>query len=94
MDDLRTLRIALLAVCVFVTGCGGEEDLALDDGPEPFVKTVPFRPMLPVTFVTIELGYTHTCGKVADGRTFCMGYNADGQLGTLEPMRRCVSGTQ
>ena len=94
MDEQRTLRIALLAVGVFVTGCGGEEDLELPDGPPPFVKTVPFRPSLPVSFVKIELGHSHTCGRVADGRTFCMGLNDYGQLGTLDPMRRCVSGMQ
>jgi alpha-tubulin suppressor-like RCC1 family protein len=92
MDGMR--RCALLAISVVLTGCGGSDeiDIELPDEPPPFVKTSPFRPSLSIPLVTIELGHGHTCGTVADGRAFCMGYNEYGQLGTLEPMQRCVSG--
>lgn len=95
MDSLKRnhwlARLGLLAAGT-LAGCGSSPDMGLSPVPTPQIKTTPFKPALSVSFVDIELGYSHTCGVIPDGRTFCMGLNEYGQLGTLDPMQRCISG--
>jgi alpha-tubulin suppressor-like RCC1 family protein len=94
VDRTSPAKAALLALGIALTGCGagGEADLDLPNVPPAYVRTTPFRPSLSVAFTSIEMGHSHTCGIIADGRSFCMGLNEYGQLGTLDPMQRCVSG--
>lgn len=95
---LRCAQFAFLAAAVALAGCEVSPemdipgDLSIPDRPLPYVKNTPYRPSLSVSFTTIALGARHTCGLVADGRTFCMGFNEYDQLGTVDPMQRCVSG--
>jgi alpha-tubulin suppressor-like RCC1 family protein len=87
------MRVALLAMVFSLMGCGAGDENELPAGPPPYIKTSPFSPPLPVSFATIELGHGHTCGTITDGRSFCMGINEYGQLGTLAPMQLCRSST-
>jgi hypothetical protein len=44
-------------------------------------QVVPTRVGGPVSFATIVAGQNHACGSLTDGRTYCWGLNASGQLG-------------
>jgi alpha-tubulin suppressor-like RCC1 family protein len=85
------------AASLALGGCGGSSGSGDPPGEgagrsPADVKSTPFKPALPVSFTSIELGYHHTCGLAADGRTYCMGDNEYGQLGTSAPMQRCKGG--
>lgn len=91
------LATVLAGAMISLVGCGGSSGSGTagpgpGGGPQSAVKTAPYKPALPVTFTSVELGYGHTCGIVADGRAFCMGDNEYGQIGTVAPMQRCKGG--
>ena len=93
---MKWTLVPLVASSLALGGCGGTSGPGGPPGeagrPPADVRTTPFKPALPVSFTRIELGYHHTCGLAADGRNYCMGDNADGQLGTSAPMQRCKGG--
>jgi len=90
-----SIEIALLAAALGLAACGSSGDMnenGVHPDPVAGLRKTPIEPSLSVSFVRVDLGYGHTCGMTSDARTFCMGDNAYGQLGTSAPMQRCQGG--
>ena len=49
-----------------------------------WIPPVIFRPPAPEDFVQISAGLFHTCARKQNGKTYCWGYNEQGQVGTGE----------
>ena len=65
------------------------EEAAVIDGAVPITPVLPEGGKIPVVLARrLALGSTHSCALRADGRVFCWGSGASGQLGTGAPGKR------
>ena len=80
----RSLTTA--ALCLTLTalaGCGDEttEPSDLPQAGSLGTEAVSLALAAWPTFTQITVGSQHSCGLMGDGKAYCWGYNADGQLG-------------
>src|SRR5262249_45212057 len=84
----RAICAALLAGAL--TSCGGGSDAGV--GPAPtFDFLTPTRVDTTLAFAQVGMGWNHSCMITVTGAAWCWGDDQYGQLGSSEPMQRCLS---